>query len=466
MRTTFALLWSFATACGGSGDTSQDASPPIDAPPPSLVLRFDRPPGGQDFDAIASWADASGTAVAGPPITLAIDHGVLGTPAVDGMVTSARATPGGSGKFAVTASSDGKAITRTAVVLGAVDDAWNQPELVRGVVNTAGWEDGASISPDGQRLVLQYLPVAIDCLLGGDASSTACKVIGPSSAPERPGMPGADRVLANGTFHNGCPSLGADPLPSNIVVAPNAEWVFARQPDGSFADPHPVYYEGTDGCLSSFGLVIESDNETVSWAFDDLTDEPPRIHRAKLALVGATTLGTYALNGGTATLGGEPGMKLALGETTLAEGNPFVRVQPDGKLLVVFDDEQGRADLMFVVETAPGSNTFTAVATIPAPVSDPNAQESQPFFDGDTLLFRRDLVVLASDWNGGAMTSPASWSTPRAILTPGGEATTGAIVVVGEPSVATTPAGKELYFIFGERLADHLNLDVGVVPTR
>jgi len=242
--------------------------------------------------------------------------------------------------------------------------------------------------------------------------------------------------------------------------------VFTRQPDGSFADPHPVYYENTDGCLSSFGLMIESDNQTVSWAYDDITDEPPRIHVAQLALTGPTTLGTYTVSGGTATLGNEPGIKLALGETTQAEGNPFVRVQPDGKKLVVFDDEQGRRDLMFTNETAPGSNTFTAVATIPAPVSDPTAQESQPFFDGDTLLFRRELVVMASDWNGGAISSGASWSTPRAILTPGDETTTGAIIVVGEPSVATTAIGKELYFVFGERLADHLNLDVAVVPAR
>lgn len=457
MRRILALLSSFTTACGGSDDTPEDALPP-DATPPTLALRFERTANSVELDAIASWLDGT-TIVDGPAIALAVDRGTLGTPAADGLATRAHIAPGGSGKLVVTATAAGQMVTRTAIVLAGVDEAWGQPELVRGVVNTAGWEDGASISPDGQRLVLQYLPVPIDCLIGGDANAAACQVIGPVTAPERPGLPGAERVTG-GTFHNGCPTLGADPLPPEIVVAPNAQWVFSRQPDGSFADPRPVYYANADGCLSSFGLMIESDNATVTWAFDDLTDEPPRLHRAQLALAGPTVLGTYT-NG---TLGGEPGVELALGETTQAEGNPFVRVGSDGKQLVLFDDESGRQDLMFANETTAGA--FAAVQTIPAPVSVPNEQESQPFMDGSTLLFRRGLVVLASEWNGGPMQTASSWSPPRAILTPGAETATGAIIVVGEPSIATTPAGKELYFVFGERRADRLNLDVAVVRAR
>ena len=133
---------------------------------------------------------------------------------------------------------------------------------------------------------------------------------------------------------------------------------------------------------------------------------------------------------------------------------------------VLFDDEGGRQDLMFATET--GTNTWSPVAVIPDPVSVPNEQESQPFFDGTTLLFRRGVTLLASDWNGGPMDVAGSWSATRVILAPDTavDAPVGAIVAVGEPSVAIVDGKKELYFVYAVREADHLNLDVAVVRER
>jgi hypothetical protein len=461
------VMWIVAAGCGGNEHIINDG---IDAVPPgqeptTIVLRFERT--GMELDAIASWLDQDGAPILGPApgISLEADHGTLSGPVLTETGYSAHLVPGGTGVFAITATSGSVTTTRTAVVLASVDDQWGQPEQVRGLVNTAGWEDGASVSPDGETLVLQYLPVPIDCIFGGSASAPACKVIGPIAEPERPDLPGASRVFSDGRFRNGCPTVGLDPLPDNVVVPPNAQWAFTRQRDGSFGKPRAVFYDGIDGCISSFGLIIGPDNQ-VSWSLDNPIppDDGAKIHTATLSLEPTTKLGTFTSPGGVLTLTDEPGEQLALGEAE-AEGNPFVMIQ-NGKRVVLFDDEAGRQDLLFATEV--GTNTWSAVSVIPDPVSVPGAQESQPFFDGTTLLFRRDVTLLASDWSGGPMENAASWSATRTILAPEttGTPAVGAIVAVGEPSVATVDGVKELYFVYAVREADHLNLDVAFVRAR
>ena len=462
-----ALVSVLATACGGSDAHPDAPPPPIDAGPVAIQLRFDRPAGGVDFDAIATWVDATGAPIAGPDLALTVDHGTIASPTADGTGVRARVTTGASGLFAVTATAGAMSVTHTAVVLGAVDDTWNQPELVRGLVNTPGWEDGASISPDGQTLILQYLPVPINCLLSGHASDPSCKVTGPIGAPERPNMPGANRVNADGTYNNACPSLGITTLPDTILVPPDGEWAFSRAADGSFDQPRALFYDGADGCFSSFGLMIGPDGKTVTWAFDSPLppDDGAKLRTGVLDLSTTTVLGTFSSPGGALTLTGEPGAPIPLGESA-PEGNPYLAALPDGRRLVLFDDEGGRRDLLFSEETAPASNTWTAPALIPAPVSADGPQESQPFLDGMTLLFRRELVVLASDWNGGPLGDAASWSEPRPILTPAADVPD-AIIVTGEPSVATTATGRELYFVYGQHFASGtLDLGVAMVPAR
>ena len=448
MRRISTIVLSFAAACGGNHGSAPDAavdSPP-DAPQPTTIdLKLDRTAGSSEFDATAQWLDEAGQPIAGPDIAISAG-GTSGTGHV-------HVTPTGPGQIPVTATSGSASVAKTAVVLATVDETWNQPELVRGLVNTGGWEDGPSISPDGQTLVLQYLPVSIDCIIGGDATKPACKIVGPTGAPERPGMPGANRVNADGTYTNSCPGFSP---PSTVVVPPNAEWAFTRQPDGSFASPRPVFYDGSDGCFGTFGLFIGGDG-AVTWAFDNPLASGAKLHTdTSLSLAASTVLGTFVV-GQTITLTGEVGAQLPLNEN-MAEGNPWL-----GDHRVLFDDEAGRKDLMFSTET---NGTWAAVKTIAAPVSDPNAQESQPFLDGTTLLFRRELVVLASDWNGGAMDQAASWTTPRTILAPGADVIDG-ITAVGEPSVATTAHGRELYFVFAHRVsATYLDLDIAMVPAR
>jgi hypothetical protein len=459
------------TACGnqhaGPGDAAASDGALVDVAPDasgprSLALRFERAAGAQAFDAIATVDWPGGPAMAAVQITA--DHGSLGAPTTSGLETRVHLTPPTTGNYTITAQLGGLTTTKVAVVLGQVDDAWGQPEAVRGLVNTPGWEDGPSISPDGTVLTLQYLPVPINCLLGMDPSAAACHVKGPISGPARPNMPGASRVNADGTYVNGCPSLGVPSLPTPLP--PDALYAFHRNADDSFSDPHPIYYAGSDGCISAFGLQLLDAAGDAVYAFDDPRHQGvgARLFRTTLDASKDQVLGTFSLVNGQLEL--DQTGQASIGDPSPIQGNPNEFRPPTGGVLLFSDDENVRQDL-FVNSAASEAGPWLGEQLIPPPISDPTAQESQPFFDGHTLWFRRDLTVLATDWNGGPMTSASSWTTPRTILAPGTETTTGTIAVVGEPSVAIARSPRELYFVYA-RVADDgtLDLDVGMVPAR
>jgi len=149
------------------------------------------------------------------------------------------------------------------------------------------------------------------------------------------------------------------------------------------------------------------------------------------------------------------------------QGNPHLWRSDDG-YAVFYDDEVDRDDL-FVVETEDGmlDQSWDAFAALPPQINSEDG-ESQPFFDGATLWFRRELTIMASDYQGGSFASVDAWSTPRVDLQGRPLATEpGAILGAGEPTVAEVDGKRELYFIFVERAGDGtLNLDVGRVRHR
>lgn len=70
-----------------------------------------------------------------------------------------------------------------------VASGWSDPQLLSGFVNSTGWEDSASISPDGERLYFAYLPADYLGLLiygGGDLDEFSRFRRGPDrgNAPE------------------------------------------------------------------------------------------------------------------------------------------------------------------------------------------------------------------------------------------------------------------------------------------
>ncbi|WP_455375589.1 hypothetical protein, partial [Kaarinaea lacus] len=68
-------------------------------------------------------------------------------------------TPIQTGEHEVTVNYATTSITRTPLVVDGVHADWGQPESVPGLVNTAGYEDGVTITPDGEYLFVQYGPI-------------------------------------------------------------------------------------------------------------------------------------------------------------------------------------------------------------------------------------------------------------------------------------------------------------------
>lgn len=468
MRRTLAsvslLLVSSLLGCG------DDEPSPAGATPATLTLRFERTLGSRELDAIAEVRDGAGRplADAGSVPVFTSDKGTLGTTVLESGSYRAHLVPDGTGRHTLTATLPGTALTatRTALVMPEVGDAWNQPEPVRGLVNTPGWEDSATITPDGAWLLLEYLPVSLSCLVGGDPEAPACRVVGPVTEPERPRMPGAERVNPDGTFVSGCPSVGVPTLP--FPVPPMAYYGFARQPDGSFAEPFVVYYDGMDGCLSAFGLQPVGASGDFVYALDapDTPDDGPDLFFAHLTLGADVTLGRIAVEAGVITLQDHLGASVGNpGEG--AEGNPFGWVGADGMRSVLYDDETDRQDLFLTQSPAWEGSSWSPATRLPEPVSVEGEQESQPFLDGDTLYFRRGLRILAAPWSGGPMDDAASWGEPAVVLGEDLTAGPGEVLGAGEPTIGSFGGVRELYFVFVTQAADGtLDLDVGVVAER
>ncbi|HEX7667547.1 MAG TPA: hypothetical protein VF407_23605, partial [Polyangiaceae bacterium] len=210
----------------------------------------------------------------------------------------------------VTAAAYGITAKKTALVLDHVDDSLGQAELVGGLVNTNGVEDGANVSPDGEWLIVaSYVPIDFySCLFAGATmDQSACSTItGPYAAPERPGMLGASRIHG-GTYDSHCPSLGITAAQTHAFF-PTAAFVFHRQADGTFAEPH-VLGADADGCLGPYGYSFAGaptgTTAGLVFAEDDPLDSPDT--KADLYFLSATlgqdnVWGRYAVDGGSAQL--------------------------------------------------------------------------------------------------------------------------------------------------------------------
>ena len=437
-----------------------------------LELEFDRLAGGRSFE-----VSLPATGLTPSDITVRVSRGKVGAVIARAGRLTARVDPGQTGRLAVTVAIPAQRVekTRMALVLGTVDDAWNQAEPLSGVVNTPAWEDGAAVSADGQWLAVQYFPVAFDCIIGGKPDSKFCReAIGPMGGPQRPNMPGSGRLDKHGQLTNGCPTLGLQSLP--MPLPPTSLYLFRRQADGSFGDPHPLYWNGVDGCITPYGpaLINQGPKQVLLlYAFDSPSDSGDDDSHGDLFAARLDPREGHAL-GSTKSQDGKlvdamSGSVQVGGPSTQHSANPEGWTRPDGGHVVFYDDENVRDDL-FYAETDQDwlDAKWGAEHKIPAPVSTPKAEESQPFFDGQVLYFRREMSMLMSRYKGGPMSRSAAWEEPEIVLA--GDARSrgaGEIIAVGEPSIATYGGRRELYFVFAERVADGtLNLDVGRITQR
>lgn len=301
------------SSCGGSGDSGD----PIILTPHLDFTRNTAPADGS-FKAIVWLSDDNGTTMefASAP-TVISTRGTVSALALrgDGKY-EATVTPDAqkTGEYEVTLSAtvsgSDVSVTHTAIVMEQVASGWGQPFSVDGLVNTGGTQDSLAVSPDGQYLFLQYYPVTLSCILAhiaapgdpNDPNDLYCQTqLGPVTAPERPNMPGAERVISASSIHHGCPSLNYDP--ALFPAPPIALYGFHRQADGSYAEPFVFLFTNNDGCFAPWGPSIKVNGDgtyRMFTAFNDtgFGDTQPYFDGAQLILRNGSQLLSYSYNGG------------------------------------------------------------------------------------------------------------------------------------------------------------------------
>jgi hypothetical protein len=475
-----------------SADLSEDMPA---AGPATLRMRLTR---GQDKQILVSVdaLDAQGQPADAQDVVLGADQGMFGPPdlSVPGTLSATLTPPDGvqSASIVISASIMGQAprIERTALVLPQLADHWGQPEAVPGLVNTPGWEDSLEISPDGQWLIVgTYSPVNLfACQLSGQRAmppvpyglpdAPECNAApGPYDAPARPGMPGASRIMP-GKIHHTCPSVGiSDPMNPDadflVALPPVAAYGFKRLADDTFGEPFLIAFT-MDGCtVGPFGFTFpegsfDAAHASMAFSFDDYRNDGPLgdTHNdlfivRDVALGAPINLGTYMISGGQLGVTDFKPARLAIPDEG-GEGNPFVAREG-----VFFDNEGGEdIDIFFSRATDLSEDPLSARERVG--ISAVGSNDYQPFVYADRLYYARDFQQLRSArWTDRAKVDASAFEGDGVELAAGLPTvqTPGAILAIGEPSLARDADGVEwLYFVYAARDADGgINQETGRV---
>lgn len=474
-------------ACSSEGDPSK---PPGASTPAALALELTREDSPAPYPVVvtARVTSSDGRPVAGLSVEFTAEGGTVG--AVEESAEGAyRVTvkpslaAGDGGEVVVRAKVAELSAEATAVVLPVVDAAWGQPERVPGVVNTAGTEDSAEVSPDGEWLIVgTYSPTDVLCCIAGNdlpgctgspasPTSPACNTThGPYAAPERPDMPGAGRILSETEIEHTIPAIGVtDPL---FALPPVAAYGFKKQPDGSFAEPFVIAIDMDGFTYSPFGFTyLGAPNDgaaSVLFAFDPLhgPDTGPDLYHADITLGAPVSLGKYSFVNNFLVADPFPAAQLPLLPMDPFQSNPSF-----GHGYVWFDTEGPVEKDLFVTKPSGAVPGASFGETVVAAISKPDVEEFQPFVDeaSSTLYFSRGFRdIAASDYAGGDPALPASFGEPRVTLgldaLPDG---IGDIVGLGEPSVGRPAEGGEwLYFVYYVRREGRYDGSIGRVKKR
>lgn len=480
LRLVPATMVLLATGCGGGGGSTGVT--------PTLTLRCARIPGA-GLDAVQVTVRVTGSNAA-PTIT--VDRGSLSPPtAIGGGTFAAVVTPTTTGEHRITATVGDVSIARTALVMQDVHADWGQPMAVEGLVNTAGYEDGVTISPDGQHLFVQYGPLRWSSLLvfaeprasggcgGNRLVPDRCShpwldtAIGPMAAPERPGF-FTGRFAGTTHLHNANSwGVGIDQAP--ILAFTTMFYGFHRQADGSFAEPFFLAFDDLgDGIVGPFGLAFEPLGGSAYRAVFALRDAATAatgfdVYSCRVTFGVDNVLGTYLATtpGNPPQRSGDfPSSQLDLGDNTGTQGNPSLFLDLGGVRSVWTDDEYDEdADTgqitVHVLESGvfPQSSDYASVL-LPSIVNTPGAQSIQPTFRAEGLYFTQDTNVVFAAYGGShdavALADAQNWTAPVVLLqkdtTVAGlrlaEADLGKIVAIDEPTVAVVDGRPVLYFVY------------------
>lgn len=392
-----------------------------------------------------------------------------------------------SGHVQLVISGGGKVLQHTALVLPLLGGSWTLAEPVPGLVNTAGYEDSAEVSPDGEwLLVADYSPVDLVCCIMGtcgatpgaqlDPAAPVCNTsIGPTSAPARPRLPGLERIVSSTVIHDEVPSIGYDlPLGTDLPVAlpPLTGYGFKRQADGSFAQPFLLGFK-VDGASTPFGYSfagpVNGSAATLVFAYDDLRNVRgdygpslgPDLFRNPVTLGVDNNFGTFSVDALGRPVTDRFPAAIPLPDRAGQQGNPAV--SSDG---IWFDTENEAEDLFFAAGNPLGTTTLAAPVTVA--LSRSERRETQPYLHQGRLYFAADQSVILSSARapGGNPALAATWSAERLELGAEGGSRVGAVIAIGEPSLSVRAGVTSLYFVYVLKTATGLDLNIGRVAAR
>jgi len=450
--------------------------------------------------------DSSGAVVlfAPPPVITTDVPTTIGTPIAnaDGSFTfniTPSVTASQSQVIELTANSInyGATLTREVLVLPSLNSFWGQPEGVPGLVNTLGTEDSAEVSPDGNWLIVSsYTPIDLFCcelstvfpgcpsLGAASPALAACNSsLGPYSAPARPNLFGADRILSPTSILETISQMGKT---TPIVGYPVSAYGFKLQSDGTFGAPFVIGYEMDGYPAAPFGLTFlqtpDAHAQTqflFAWS-NPLQSQGNQIFWTPATLGSEVILGTFTYSSSILSASNMIPEQI----TTSAANPPVQHGNPNysGGFLWM-DDESIQTPNNKFIWFAPVTGTFPAVTlgsfqkagfesligSAPGFVS---GNEIQPFYDASQgrIYFTENSASIVSGAfsTSSNAASAGSYTSARVdIATDADISRVGAVISIGETSIAHTANGSTyLYFVYYKKTATGYDGNVGRVKAQ
>lgn len=430
-------------------------------------------------------------------------------------------TPASTGEYPVTINYEGESIKRTALVFNVANSFIGQPIAVPGdYVNTEGYEDGITITPDGEYIFVQYGPihfsgvfsVASICAEAGYSlysindchskvdSSLVFDSIGPFGNFQRPNFP-SDGIVAGTLQH--LSGIVAPGIFNGIAGFPTIFYGFKRQPDGTFAEPFKIAFNDVKGISGPFGMsFVMNGDGTAKFAFawnnyfDGNANGILEVDEA-----GVNGENSEAdIYGGTITLGQDNNLgdliytapEIADGDffdsitpnfTPIpfpnpgrlgAQGNPHLYTESSFVKSIWTDSEQDTENISVyrLINGVYPEGTWE-LDVLPNKIVTAE-EEKMPFFSGTKLFMMRGSRIVYHDYfpTDGSCAATYKhndcWGDEVIILEATGDVDNDEIVGIGEPTIATYDGKIYLYFAYVLRresttsIAD-LNINAGFV---
>lgn len=458
LATSVFMSCDFAGNSGDSGAGARDENV-FEPSGDGISLKFNRIDGPGSLSSIeiiiSLSKDSEAVLNAQPSVSSAKGNLSAVTELGDGLYR-AQLDPDSTGEYPITVSYNSKSVSETPIVLYGVDDAFGQPMSVSGYVNTAGYEDGLTVSPDGEYLFVQTGPHyfmgvflmqaskasggcggAMNRLGAVDGSYTQCEhtwidsLIGSYTAPERPGFFDA-RFSGNQMLHNSVSWGVANNAAPNYAMS-TMFYGFKRQADGSFKEPFYIAFDDQgDALINPYGMSFMMNGDgtaTMTYTFDDPTDPDMvdfdangsadaqsyfDVYTTQIELGKNNILGSFVASStpGTHPVRSSPFPSqlvnfgnLGLDGIAGTQGNSHLFYNDAKQIQSIWVDDEfdsggdhGEISVHVLQSGSFPNGTWTKVV-LPSPVNIAGeSDEIQPFFTGESLLFTRSGSSNPSVW--------------------------------------------------------------------